>query len=370
MTFPRLPEERAHRALLGTAVLLAALLFAFPMQDFRAYWQATRELAVGGWRGVYRTGELIYKYHPTSLFFFIPMAWLPWVVAKAVWAVINGWTFWDAGRRLAAYWNIRTANVLIALFFVLHGLTWHIKLANVTFVMLWLLVIAATSRRAWVRGASVAVLIIIKPMWLILVPVILLRRDLKGLALTVGALVLLWAVPFLGGLEAGKAAYAWWFEMLADPFYDFEFGKNDNQSVWGALWRHQGMLSIPLVAAYAIASAAMFLPWVAQTGWIRTQRAAALASFTAMPIMLWMWFLGWMHHQLLLLPLFALLWDVRARRPVLVALVLAWILLNGTGELFLGRAAFVWVHQAGFPILAFPLLLWASRELDRSSPAG
>ena len=57
--------------------------------------------------------------------------------------------------------------------------------------------------------------------------------------------------------------------------------------------------------------------------------------------------------------LFAWVWMVRRERGITAVLVVCWLLLNGTGELFLGRAGFTWAAQARMPILAFPLLLGA-----------
>jgi hypothetical protein len=60
----------------------------------------------------------------------------------------------------------------------------------------------------------------------------------------------------------------------------------------------------------------------------------------------------------------------RRSRPVTVALVAVWVFLNGTGELFLGRAGFVWAAQAGIPLVAFPILLGAAAWIrpQRTTP--
>ena len=108
-----------------------------------------------------------------------------------------------------------------------------------------------------------------------------------------------------------------------------------------------------------VAAAAALAVWATGVRWITSRTAFALGAASVVIVILWTGPLSWIHHQLLLWPLFAWLWMVRRERGMTAVLVMCWLLLNGTGELFLGRAGFTWAAQARIPILAFPLLLGA-----------
>jgi hypothetical protein len=349
----------SRRALLVIALITTVAMLIGKSNDFLVYHQAVRALFTSGWDGVYRADWVTpFKYQPPTLFLFIPFALLPWLPAKILWAVANGAAVWDLQRRLVRF-GIPLPAIIAGFVLVIHGMTWHIKFANVTVVMTWLLVVVATTRHPWSRAGAVAVLILLKPFWLALLPVFVLARDAKGLARIVGLLAVVSLLPFLGGLEWGTHAYQAWLPALTGEAQTHNYPKNDNQSVFALLYSQRTTLGTWLVPLWGVLAAAALAGWAVGVRWITNYTAFALGPVSVAAVILWTGPLSWIHHQVLLWPLFAWLWLVRRERGMMAVLLVSWLLLNGTGGFMVGRDGFVWTSQARIPILAFPLLLGA-----------
>ena len=350
---------KTRRAFLIIAAITTVAMLIGKSNDFLVYHQAVRALFTSGWDGVYRADWITpFKYQPPTLFLFIPFALFPWWLAKILWAVGNGMAAWDLQRRLARF-GIPVTAIIAGFVLVIHGMTWHLKFANVTLVMAWLLVVVATTRHRWTQAGAVAVLILLKPFWLALLPVFVLARDTKGLARIVVLLAGLSLLPFLGGLEWGTHAYQAWIPTLTGEAQVHNYPKNDNQSVFALLYFHRTTLGAWLVPLWGLLAVAALAVWAVGVRWITGHTAFALGTVSVAVVILWTGPLSWIHHQLLLWPLFAWLWLVRRERGVTAVLLVCWLLLNGTGGFVLGRDGFVWTAQARIPILAFPLLLGA-----------
>jgi hypothetical protein len=255
---------------------------------------------------------------------------------------------------------------MVGVLSVWHALTWEYKFGNVTFLMLWLWTVAATSMIPWRQALGYALLIALKPFWLILLaPWLLARRT--TLFLRVGVLLLgLSLLPAIFGVHSLELAYSRWFATFADPMHAHNYPKGDNQSWYAVLFRHREALggSVPLL--WLAGSTAVGLLWLWPWRRLLRHRLAPEAvwqlELTVLPVMLWAAPLSWIHHQILLWPLLALLWQRGREVPSSrVAWAAAWLLMNGTDQLFLGRTLSVQVYQWGLPILAYPVLaLWGS----------
>ncbi len=348
-----------RRAFLVIAAITTVTMLIAKSNDFLVYHQAVRALFTSGWDGVYRTDWITpFKYQPPTLFLFLPFALLPWLPAKILWAVGNGLAMWDLQRRLARF-GIPAPAIIAGFLLVIHAMTWHVKLANVTLVMVWLLVVLATTRHDWTRVGAAAVLILLKPFWLALLPVFVLARDGKAFSRIVALLAVVSLLPFLGGLEWGAHAYQAWIPTLTGEAQAHNYPKNDNQSVFALLYSQGTTLGPWLIPLWVVLAAVALAVWATGVRWITSRTAFALGAASVVVVILWTGPLSWIHHQLLLWPLFAWLWMVRRERGMTAVLVVCWLLLNGTGELFLGRGGFAWVAQARIPLLALPLLLGA-----------
>jgi alpha-1,2-mannosyltransferase len=363
------------RIFVATAAIVTLALALGRANDFLVYWTAGRDLRLAGWGTVYQISTLTpFKYHPVFAVLFAPLGMLPFGVAKVLWALANGLAILDMQRRWRDHWRVDAAAIGIGFLGVVHALSWEVKFANVTVLMAWLWTVAVTSERPWGQALCYAVLIALKPFWLILViPWLLLRRwtTFGRVALLLIALSL---VPGVLGANSMVTGFDRWFATFADPLHDHNYPKNDNQSWYALLFRHREALGGNLVLFWAAGSAVVGALWLwAWRHLVRepgSQSAAWRLELTLLPVMLWAAPLSWIHHQILLWPLLALGWQ-RAREdvPARFAWAVTWILLNGTGQFLLGRSGFTTAHQWGVPIAAFGLLAWWGPRLS-GAPRG
>ncbi len=362
------------------AVICALWLWLGSGTDFMVYHQAARSFLNSGWSAGYGQGGLTpFKYSPPALLAMAPLGLVPVIWAKFAWAVINGLAVWDLQRRLLVR-GIGAGSLALALVILVHGLSWQALLANVTFLMVWGLVAIATTESARVRGIGTAVLIAVKPFWLAIVPVLLVGRQWRTLAVALVTLIVLAALPFVTGLNAGVEAYQAWLPTLTDPLHAHNFPKHDNQSWWGLLYRHRELLDWWLTPLWLIGSGAMMLTWLIAL-WRAGARASrsTLAILGVAPVVLWAGPLSWLHHQLFLWPLLAAMWQERSRREIMIPLAGAAAVLLLITPMVLGRELTITLELAGLPLLAFPLALAGAIMLlrgmdqpgdDLPSPAG
>jgi alpha-1,2-mannosyltransferase len=329
--------------------------------DFRVYYQAALRLWVGGWNAVYDPQALTpFKYHPAAVLFFLPWAVLPFGVAKVLWALFQGWMLWDVKTRLGK-WGVSQTVFLVALLFVVHALTWQLKFANVTIAMLWLMVVAAQAKSATAAVAAPATVLLLKPTWLVLAlagALGLSSKQARGwnLRVVLGVAGVLAAVTGLVLIFSGGSVFELWWHTLRDPLHAHNYPKNDNQSWYALCFRWKQLWNVQWVWALgSIAFATLFC----LISWPYRASRAALILATALP---WIWIspLSWIHHQILFVPILAVLLSTLPPRRWSHAhtlLAVVWVSLNGTGELFLGRAGFTIVNQAGVALLGVLALL-------------
>jgi alpha-1,2-mannosyltransferase len=348
-----------------------AWLSAGHANDFMVYRAAGRALLDGGWSAVYEIGSLTpFKYHPVFAIAFVPFALLPAAAAKIAWAALNAATIYDAARRWQRHWGLDAAAIGLGFVAVAYALTWQFKFANVTFVMLWLWTCALTCTRAWVAALACAVLVALKPFWAALLVPWLLSRRFALTARVLGTLLALSLVPAVLGPRALESAYGRWFATFADPLHAHNYPKADNQSWFGLLYRHLDALPLPLPALWLAGCSVLGLFWLwnwrgALTRGLDTVPAWQVET-SFLPVILFAAPLSWIHHQVLLWPLLALVWQAgrsdRVSRGVYGG---AFGLLTLTGQGLMARQAMRAVLRAGTPLLAMPLLVWWSgRQWD------
>lgn len=345
--------------------------------DFRVYYTAAARWLEAGWPAVYQPDAYTpFKYHPLTLVFFLPWTIVPFAVAKVVWATFNGALLWDSRRRvLALFPAASTSHVLWGFFFAIHAITWQLKFANITFLMLWLLLWAVTDRRTWAGPVGVALLIFFKPTWLVLLPILIWSGARPWFARSLAVLVIASAAVWLVG---GNGCYEAWFQTLNDPFHAHNYPKNDNQSWYAFCYRWlEGNTSW----TWVLGSAVFTLVFLWQTR--QNRRRTDLVLVASAVVWLWASPLSWIHHQILLVPMFTALASIWAppistagnvarilRDPRFLFFAFVWIALDGTGELFMGRAGFVWVSQLRLPLLGLCALLYLLPTYYRAGGGG
>lgn len=349
-------------------VLVLALACAIALavgdaEDFLVYYEAGARFLSGGWSSVYDDEALTpFKYHPIFLLLSLPFSLLPWVLAKLFWAGLNGFWIWDSSRRFQNVFSLSQKQLLIAFLFVIHALSWQFKFANVTFFILWLMALALSGRPG-IAGGSSGLMILLKPFWSPLLLLAVLARKQKTLLAMVGVVAGLSLLPLFAG---GVSVYTEWFNTLADPTHAHNYPKNDNQGLYAIAYRNRAVLGSLTGWVWFVGSCISGLVWVFTVLSIKQDRFE-LGLLAMVPFILWAAPLSWIHHQIWLWPVLA----VCLKKPNRVLLVVIWLLLNGTGDLFWSREWFSRFYQWGLPALAFPLTQYLFFQyLRRSQTTG
>lgn len=363
---------------MAITILTLIWLAASQTPDFHVYWQAGAALRTGGWNAVYQITELAsFKYHPVFAFVCVPFGLVSESLARVAWAGLNGLMLLDVMQRWRIHWRIDPLAIGVGFLCVGHALFWQYAYGNVVFVMLWLWTVAVTVRSPWRSAACYAVLIALKPFWLaLIVPWLICRRfDLVGRVTVVIAGLSLAPIAF--GVSRFTNAYQRWFATFADPSQGLNLQAHENQSWYGLLYRH-GMHDTELRLAWLAGSALVGVLWLWQWrgaigGRFGDRPVADLATdrwpleLSVLPFMLWTAPLSWIHHQVLLWPLFALAWQMgRTSRVARVVCLGSAVLVTALSESIAGRPATLFVLAWGVPLLALLVLnWWGSAALSR-----
>ncbi|MEJ2482647.1 MAG: glycosyltransferase family 87 protein [Gemmatimonadota bacterium] len=319
------------------------------MDDFRIYYQAGKRFLAGGWTDVYRPTELTpFKYHPLFAILFAPLALLPWMLAKFAWAALNGFWIWDAGRRFRTVFELEDRYLFLGLLFVIPALAWQLKLGNVTLLLLWLMAVVVSTGSPVLSGGAAGIMVLLKPFWapVVLLPPLTSRRRTM-LALLAAALGLSLLPLALGG----AGTYVDWWSTLTDPVHAHNLPKEDNQTLFGLVSRNRETLGVWALPIWFVGSSLSGLLWIATVRSFASDRFER-GVLAMVPFILWAAPLSWIHHQLWLWPVLALLLPGSSRSLLLVV----WLLLTGTGELFFSKQVAKSLHYWGLPALAFPLI--------------
>ena len=220
---------------LMTSLGLAVISFLWFGVDFRGYYAAARVLMAGGNPYDYhqvaqvllevtgKMGNNPYYYPPWFTWFFVPIAWLPFQLARAVWMTFN-LIIWDI-----SLWKLsellgwppkgwRRYFLFILLTFTFGWITWRYEQAAILLLSILVATITSVRNQQWNRTGVWLALLLIKPnVSLVVVAAISLWLIRKGqwrpiLVMTSLLVVLLavstWITPN-------------WFE----PFFESGFGK-------------------------------------------------------------------------------------------------------------------------------------------------
>jgi hypothetical protein len=333
-------------AVLG--LLCGIALAVVYVDDFRVYYQAGQRFLEGGWAEVYKPRHLTpFKYHPAFSLLFLPLAVLPWPLAKLLWATLNAFWIWDAGRRFRRSLRIADWQLFVALLFVLPALAWQLKLGNVTFLLLWLMALVVSGGPIQAGGAS-GLMILLKPFWLPLTLLALLSRRWSTLLAMGATIALLSLLPYLVG---GGPTYGDWWVTLTDPTHAHNLPKGDNQTLYGIAYRNREALGALTGWIWFVGSSLSGLLWIGTVLLLERERFE-LGLLAMVPFILWAAPLSWIHHQIWLWPVLALLLPGSSR----IVLLVIWMLLTGTGDVFLSQELARSLHLWGLPTLAYPLI--------------
>jgi hypothetical protein len=234
-------------------VLVAVLLFVlehvngrFWLNDFRVYYGAGEALLNGealyGVAHGLDTG--VYKYSPVLALFYAMFALLPYGLAASIQYALIVFAFVDGSLRIDRLVRTHLFNgrspaysplFLTGLVCVVH-LHRELHLGNINMQLLWLLIVALErileGRTRW-AGLLMGVAILAKPHFVVLLPLLLLRKEFKVLWFALAALVIGLLLPsvFLGFTENIYVHREWLSTMAAHNASLIHTGGDDHRAV-------------------------------------------------------------------------------------------------------------------------------------------
>ncbi|WP_169728029.1 glycosyltransferase family 87 protein [Adhaeribacter aquaticus] len=203
----------------------------FYMHDFEVYYKTANRFLHG--QELYRLkedGHFVFKYSPTSAFYFIPLSLLPYSVANVVfWFLLiiifalTLYTFYKLSGRGEQELPIEQKQNTVLLLTFLTAVTHlhrELHLGQVNLLLLALYVFMLQNlvfKKYKTAGFLLATSLFIKPFGLIFLPYFFLRKKAKALFYTLIFVGVLSLVPllFYPGLTAFKHLYINWFQELA-----------------------------------------------------------------------------------------------------------------------------------------------------------
>ena len=216
--------------------LLALLLYAaemvngrFWLNDFRVYYGAAQALLAGEplYGVAHGLDSGVFKYAPLMAVLYVPLALLPYAVAATVQYLLIVVAFMAAMQRadrlvrerlLNGIPNSTSALFLAALVVVVH-LHRELHLGNINMLLLLLLLVALDlllCDRRWAAGLLIGLAVLAKPHFAVLLPLLVLRKELGVLLAAAAAMVAGLLVPMLAiGHTQNMALHAQWLEQMA-----------------------------------------------------------------------------------------------------------------------------------------------------------
>lgn len=257
------------------------------MSDFRVYWEASGHFL----RGEAPYGEAfgldsgLYKYSPFTLLLFVPWALLPYGLASVLFALViaAGMVFGIVrAERIVRDRSLRSSfkqGVLwAALPVVIVHLHRELHLGNVNMILLVVLLLAGEglmTEKRWRAGALLGLAILVKPHFVVLLPLLVLHGRWREMLFTSGVIAAGTLLPALFvGWNTNTGLHADWLRAMAahnaSPFYTGVGPKMATDTIYSVLWRLSGgampatRLSAAVVLALVAASVLAFDRWNAR----------------------------------------------------------------------------------------------------------
>ncbi|MEU5691561.1 mannosyltransferase [Actinosynnema sp. NPDC020468] len=314
-------------------LLMVAFQTKMTMVDLMVYRNASPELFTGNlyeWRLKEFSDQfaLPFTYPPFSAFVFLPLSWVPWVVARWFWQLLSLACLWFLTSRslmIMKRHDPRRALLWTGLFIWVEPVRTTLNYGQINLVLAALLIGTLVATRSAVQGLGVGVAAGLK-----LTPAIsglyfLVTRQYRAAVYS--------AVAFAGTVGLGYAVSAsqshrFWFELLGDASRVGPVGSAINQSLRGALSRSVGhdVGTGPIFLAGAAVA-------VVLTGFALYHARKAddtLAMIVAVQFLgLLVSPISWSHHWVWMAP--ALLWLLyRAEHRLARITAGAWVLAVGS----------------------------------------
>ena len=257
----------------------------FWLNDFRVYYDSAQSLLHG--RPLYGVSHGldsgIFKYAPAIALLYVPLALLPYAVAASIQYLLIVAAFISASLLADRLIRTHLLNVkagtyaplfLTGLVVVVH-LHRELHLGNVNVMLLWLLLFALDRKLAGKRmlgGALIGLAILTKPHFVVLLPLLLLRREWKTMGITLVTVVVGLLLPaLLLGVSENIHLHGEWLGEMAKHNASLIYSGGDNynavntiysflhRAVLGRFTIPNGMETSAMLAAIAAAFGALVL---------------------------------------------------------------------------------------------------------------
>ena len=222
-------------------ILIMALLFIlfavleainkrFWLHDFQVYYDAATNFFSG--KTVYGItfglGSGYYKYSPFALFIFYPLTWVSYDVAKVIYfiflslLIVITVIISDRLVKDKLFGQLDTKPRLLILLIItiafLQHIYYELHLGNINILLLLLSLYALyllLKKKEWAAGLILALAILIKPHFLILLPLLFLRKRFIAISSCIAGIVFgLWIPSLYMGFNANMQLLAQWKETM------------------------------------------------------------------------------------------------------------------------------------------------------------
>ncbi len=200
------------------------------MNDFRVYYSAAADLLKGNeiYGKLYVLGSGNYKYSPFAAMIFIPFALLPYAIAKTVLFFMSTAATVLLFKQLAVFIKtsnkvLSSRNINIILFSVFAAALAHLfrelHLGNVNMILLFILFSAmlALEKNELNAGVLIAFCMLLKPHFVLLLPLLILRKKYKAILCIAALLIAGFLLPALfTGWEQNAHLFSEWIETMKE----------------------------------------------------------------------------------------------------------------------------------------------------------
>lgn len=235
VSFPSTLNQRRFFILITCTILLLILLMQivnrrFWMHDFEVYYRASQAFANGSkiYGLAFGLDSGYYKYSPFALYLFLPLSLLPFAIAKIIFfllisaAVI---TTLILSAHLLQYTLESAKTYSNGMLFIVLGIVSsqvfrELHLGNVNMILLLITLIILyyiLSGKQLAAGILFALVLFVKPHFIILAPLLLLRKQYKLIAISLLSLTLGSLLPALvTGISENIFLHKEWFQTMQD----------------------------------------------------------------------------------------------------------------------------------------------------------
>lgn len=235
-TFDKEFFQRNRVSLLLSVVLIAFYIVEningrFWLNDFKVYYSASERLFSGGnvYHEAFGLGSGYYKYSPFAAFFFIPFSLLPYTIASSIYFFIIValiiYVLNVSLRLISNYFNNENSNYSkqqIILFYIFLICVVHLQrelhLGNVNVLLLAILLFSIKGileNKVLLPAILFGITILFKPHFLILFPLLFLRKEYKVLFITLITIILGLFIPsIIIGLSRNLELHSQWMETM------------------------------------------------------------------------------------------------------------------------------------------------------------